>query len=230
MNTSGEWSSTKRRFRPLASMALAVAVVATAFGAFVPQAASQNTTTDCFPGSPGCPTAPAQVLACYRNDGEKLLRVAATEGDCGSHETFIQMSPGAEGPTGPPGPGTEGFLVRRNFGPTVGTTPTTLVSLRLDPGSYSFIAKLDAAPARIINGNGTSWAFTCRVGDFEQSQVRNGGSQVQIPVMVVAAARVAAPFDLDLVCWTPETAKFSTGTTGISLLATKLSGLSKSGS
>jgi putative metal-binding protein len=40
---------------------------------------------------------------CFRNDGERLVRVVDDEQACGDHETFVRLSPGEQGPQGPPG-------------------------------------------------------------------------------------------------------------------------------
>jgi hypothetical protein len=56
---------------------------------YAPQAASEDPT-------------PQAGAGCYRNSGEKFIRFASAEADCGPYETFIQLG-GAPGPSGPPG-------------------------------------------------------------------------------------------------------------------------------
>jgi hypothetical protein len=52
------------------------------------------------------------VFACHRNDGERMLRVVAEGEKCGEHETFVRLSPGEQGPPGPPGDGNSAFARR----------------------------------------------------------------------------------------------------------------------
>jgi hypothetical protein len=96
-----------RRFLATASGFLVLAGV---FGTYTPAASettigevSRDTTTVTIPNP--------DVAVCYRNDGEKLVRVVESEDGCGEHETFVRLSPGergADGPQGPQGPSGDG--------------------------------------------------------------------------------------------------------------------------
>jgi hypothetical protein len=84
-----------------AIVAVALVLVSGLYG--LPAAVSQDT-IPCEPGSTGC--VPQETRkACYRNEGEKLVRVIedADKDECGSHETAFEIS-GAQGPQGEPGP------------------------------------------------------------------------------------------------------------------------------
>jgi hypothetical protein len=89
------------------AIAVAFIVLAGAFGTYTPALSettigevSQDTQTVSFTSS--------VVAVCYRNDGEKLVRVVSAEDECGEHETFVQLSPGERGSEGPQGPSGDG--------------------------------------------------------------------------------------------------------------------------
>jgi hypothetical protein len=140
----------------------------------VPAAVSQDT-IPCELGSPDCP--PPQLPrtdACYRNDGEKLVRVV-TEGEaCATHETAFQFGegpqgePGPEGPAGPQGiPGIRGPAgpqgesgvtdVYQAFGATTvlteeharGGGDTVVRSPQLPIGTYLVFVKVEVNNSRL---------------------------------------------------------------------------------
>jgi len=92
-------------------------------------------------------TAPT-VFACSRNNGEKLVRIVQTEAECGTHETLVQLSPGAQGPAGAAGrDGTNGAHVFHKGSGSVAITsdqqnPTEILRLAPAAGTYMVIAKV----------------------------------------------------------------------------------------
>jgi len=89
-----------RRRRMWAVVAAAVLVGSLAG---IPAASGQGTVFECGQECTVEQLPPASVLACHRNDGEKLVRVIGSTEDCGSHETRLRLSPGEAGKDGQDG-------------------------------------------------------------------------------------------------------------------------------
>jgi hypothetical protein len=83
------------------------------------------------------------IHGCYKIAGGALRVIDPATGSCLNSETSIawnQTGPtGATGPTGPRGP-SDAYLAS-DGGTTIGSGPTTLVSLALPAGNYTLIAK-----------------------------------------------------------------------------------------
>jgi hypothetical protein len=153
----------------------ALSVLVMGIAVRVPSALSQA--SDCPPGNPGCPQADAETAgACYRNKGERLVRVLAEDEQCSVHETDLMLggsagaagSPGLEGPPGPAGPrglpgqaGPPGEgaprVVWKTGRPSQAygfTRLVTVVSMSLAPGRYMITGQ-----ANVVGGG----SATCQV-------------------------------------------------------------------
>jgi hypothetical protein len=104
--------------------------------------------------------------ACYRNEGEKLVRVLLTGERPGRHETVFQFGAGAQGPPGPAGlagVGSEAFSLIVNaqkiINARISSSARTLIGeLHVPPGSYMVFARAEVlwsvgGPSGVVNPN-----------------------------------------------------------------------------
>lgn len=89
----------RRSCRKALAVSAGFAILVGAFGGYSPARSQTFESRD----TATVPASATVLAACYRNDGEKLVRIVSTEDECGEHESFVQLSPGEPGPQGPQG-------------------------------------------------------------------------------------------------------------------------------